>query len=99
MISFSERIKELRRKNGMTQEGLGKIIGVTPDSIYTYEKGKAYPEARNLLILADYFDVSLDYLMGRTDDPEVHQLAPRGGSQGETVGAADHHAKIDAEDP
>ena len=77
MANFSERIKELRRKNGMTQEALGKIIGVGPDSIYIYEKGKAYPEVRNLVILADFFGVSTDYLLGRTDDPEVHQLAPR----------------------
>ena len=77
MANFSERIKELRRKNGMTQEALGKIIGVGPDSIYIYEKGKAYPEVRNLVILADFFGVSTDYLLGRTDDPEVHQLEPR----------------------
>lgn len=73
MANFSERIKELRRKNGMTQEALGKIIGVKPDSIYVYEKGKAYPEVRNLMILADYFGVSLDYLVGRTDNPEINR--------------------------
>ena len=70
MASFSERIKELRRKHGMTQDALGKIIGVTRDSIYTYEKGINYPEVRNLIILADHFDVSIDYLVGRTDDPQ-----------------------------
>ena len=77
MSNFSERIKALRRENRMTQEALGKIIGVGPDSIYIYEKGKAYPEVRNLVILADFFGVSTDYLLGRTDDPEVHQLEPR----------------------
>ncbi len=77
MANFSERIRELRRKNGMTQKALGEIIGVRQDSISIYESGKHYPEVRNLLILADYFGVSLDYLMGRTDDPEVHQLEPR----------------------
>ena len=75
MSNFSERIKALRRENRMTQEALGKIIGVGPDSIYIYEKGKAYPEVRNLVILADFFGVSTDYLLGRTDDPEVHQLS------------------------
>ena len=55
MANFSERIRELRRKNGMTQEALGKIIGVGQDSISIYEKGKHYPEVRNLMILADYF--------------------------------------------
>ena len=75
MANFSERIKELRRKNKLSQEALGKILGLRQDSISTYERGKNYPEVRNLLILADYFGVSLDYLMGRTDDPEVHQLS------------------------
>ena len=77
MANFPERVRELRRKNYMTQEALGKVLGVRQDSISTYESGKFYPEVRNLLALADYFDVSLDYLMGRTDDPEVHQLEPR----------------------
>ena len=75
MVNFSERIKELRRKNKLSQEALGKILGLRQDAISTYERGKNYPEVRNLLILADYFGVSLDYLMGRTDDPEVHQLS------------------------
>ncbi len=77
MANFSERVKELRRKRGMTQAALAEIIDVRQDSICIYEKGKNYPEVRRLLILADYFGVSLDYLMGRTDDPEVHQLEPR----------------------
>ena len=73
MANFSERIRELRRKNGMTQEALGKIIGVGQDSISIYEKGKHYPAVRNLMILADYFGVSTDYLLGRTDNPEVNR--------------------------
>ena len=78
MANFSERIKELRHKRNMTQEAVGKVLGVRQDAISTYENGKNYPEIRNLIILADYFGVSLDYLMGRTDDPEVHQLAASG---------------------
>ena len=73
MTDFSERIKALRLERGMTQEAMGKIIGVKPDSVYTYEKGKSYPEVRNLIILADYFGVSIDYLVGRTDNPEVNR--------------------------
>ena len=97
MANFSERLRELRRKNRMTQEALATVIGVRQDAISTYENGKFYPEVRNLLIIADYFDVSLDYLMGRTDDPEVHQLAPR-QFPGQTVGAVDDHTETDAED-
>ena len=77
MANFAERIKELRRKCGMTQEALGQIIGYGPDAICVYEKGKNYPEVRKLMILAEFFGVSTDYLLGRTDDPEVHQLEPR----------------------
>ena len=73
MANFSERVKELRLKNHMTQVALGKILGVRQDAISTYENGKFYPEVRNLLILADYFGVSLDYLVGRTDNPEINR--------------------------
>lgn len=73
MANFAERIRELRRKQGMTQQALGKIINVGQDSISVYERGLNYPEVRNLIILADYFGVSTDYLLGRTDNPEVNR--------------------------
>ena len=73
MPDFAERIRDLRLSNGMTQAAVGKIIGVRPDAICVYEKGKHYPEVRNLIILADYFGVSTDYLLGRTDNPEVNR--------------------------
>lgn len=73
MANFSERIQALRLERGMTQEAVGNIIGVKRYSVYTYEKGLNYPEVRNLMILADYFGVSTDYLLGRTDNPEVNR--------------------------
>ena len=73
MTNFSKRIKELRLANSMTQEALGKIIGVRQDSVSIYERGRNYPEVRNLIILADYFGVSIDYLVGRTDNPEINR--------------------------
>ena len=73
MAEFSERIKELRAEYGLTQAEVGNIIGVKRHSVYTYEKGLNYPEVRGLIILADYFKVSLDYLVGRTDNPEINR--------------------------
>ncbi len=73
MANFAERIKDLRIKHGMTQTAMGEIIGTKQDSVSTYERGKNYPEVRNLMILADYFGVSIDYLVGRTDNPEVNR--------------------------
>lgn len=73
MATFAERIKELRLERGLTQEALGKIIGVKHFSVYSYEKGRACPEMKGLVALADYFDVSMDYLAGRTDKREVNR--------------------------
>lgn len=73
MTDFSERLRELRIENGITQSALGKVIGTGADSICVYEKGRAYPEVRKLIMLADYFEVSLDYLVGRSDKPEINR--------------------------
>ena len=73
MADFAERIKELRLYNVMTQTEVGDIIGVKRHSVYTYERGLNYPEVRCLIMLADYFKVSLDYLVGRTDNPEINR--------------------------
>lgn len=71
MEKFSTRIKELREARGMSQAAVGKIIGVERYSVYGYEKGKSYPDVPHLIALADYFDVSTDYLLGRTDVRET----------------------------
>ena len=73
MENFSERIKNLREERGLSQEALGAGIGVKRFSIYTYEKGRACPDMKGLIALADYFDVSLDYLTGRTDNRAVNR--------------------------
>ena len=73
MQIFAERIKSLRIAHGMTQEAVGKIVGVKRCSVCGYEKGNNYPEVPVLIALADYFGVSTDYLLGRTDNPEVNR--------------------------
>ncbi len=73
MANFAERIKELRLARGMSQDALGKVVGVKKFSISGYENGKNFPEVPGLMGLADYFGVSTDYLLGRTDNPEVNR--------------------------
>ncbi len=70
---FFERIYELRKRAGLTQDQLGAVIGVSKYSIHLYEKGTNYPDVKGLIGLADYFNVSIDYLVGRTDNPEVNR--------------------------
>ena len=72
-MNFSERIRELRLEHGMSQDAVGKITGVKRYSVYGYEKGNNYPEVPGLIALADYFGVSIDYLVGRTDNPEINR--------------------------
>lgn len=71
MEVFAERIKALRLERELTQEAVGEIIGVKRYAVYSYEKGRACPEMKGLVALADYFEVSMDYLAGRTDKREV----------------------------
>lgn len=59
------RLKELRREKNMTQEDLGKILGVTKVSISGYEKGTRIPSMETLINILDIFMVSADYLLGR----------------------------------
>lgn len=73
MSDFSERLKELRLEKGMSQDAVGKVIGVKRYSVWGYEKGRNFPEVPGLIALADYFGVSTDYLLGRTDNPEINR--------------------------
>lgn len=61
----SDRLKNLRILNGVTQEGLGSILGVTKSTICCYERGTRTPTLEILIKLSDYFEVSIDYLLGR----------------------------------
>lgn len=73
MSIFAERIRDLRMEHGLTQEEVGKIIGVKRYAVHSYEKGRACPEMKGLVALADYFKVSMDYLAGRTDKRETNR--------------------------
>lgn len=62
------RIKDLRKERNITQSDLAKILNVTQDSISLWEKNKRVPDTQYIIQLADYFEVSTDYLLGRSDD-------------------------------
>ena len=59
------RVKELRRARGLSQRDIGKMIGVTKVSVCGYENGTRTPSLESLQLLADIFEVSTDYLLGR----------------------------------
>ena len=68
-----ERLKQLRQSKNVTQKHIASEINVTEVSYQRYEYGTVCPSLDALLALADFFDVSIDYLVGRSDNPKVNQ--------------------------
>ena len=65
-MSLGERIREQRRKKGLSQERLAEMTGVSRQAVTKWEAGQTAPSTENLFRLADIFDVSVDALMGTT---------------------------------
>lgn len=66
-MEFKDRLKVLRKAKKLTQEDLSKLVGVSPSSISMYEVGKRIPELETFEALADYFNVDMNYLKGKSD--------------------------------
>lgn len=69
MENFSQRLKFLRKQSNVTQVAMAALLSMTVRNYQDYEAGRIDPPTSKLIALADYFDVSLDYLVGRSDDP------------------------------
>ncbi len=67
------RIKAIRRERGLTQMKLSELTGIDHALISKYESGGRVPPTEALIAFADVFGVSIDYLVGRTDNPEMHR--------------------------
>ncbi len=65
-ICLGKTLKELRKANGKTQQQIADDLGISRVNYTRYETGASNPDYETLIIIADYFDVSLDYLFGRT---------------------------------
>jgi transcriptional regulator with XRE-family HTH domain len=79
MKIIGERLKQLREEAGFSQNKLAKLIGIQQSSLNRYESGFSNPTPETLLWFADYFDVSMDYIYGRTDKPQgkTYKYKPR----------------------
>ncbi len=64
------KIRSLRIENGLTQKEMAQKIGTTDKNIWAYENDKAVPPLETLIKYSDYFSVTLDYLVGRTDETD-----------------------------
>ena len=68
---FAYRFKQLRKAIGASQQSIADLLGVTKTQISDIENAKTTTSIERLYILADYFNVSIDYLTGRTDCPDI----------------------------
>ncbi len=68
MKKIGQTIRELRREMDCTQDKLADILGVTQDSISLWETDKRTPDTQYIVTMANFFDVTTDYLLGVSDD-------------------------------
>ena len=68
-----ENLKKIREKRNINQLKIAMDIGITQESISKYETGNAFPSKEILIKLADYLNCSIDYLLNRTDNPNINK--------------------------
>lgn len=71
MATAAERIKQLRKKKGISQSELAEVIGVKNNTVSTWERGTRKPDFEALNLLSDYFEVSFEYILGSSDKEET----------------------------
>ena len=69
-----KRLKELRKKKRLSQVGLAMALDMNQNSISRYENGEREADYKTLIAFADFFNVSVDYLLERTNDPTFHKM-------------------------
>lgn len=67
------RLKELSAKRGISQLKLAMDLVLSQNTVSRYETGEREADYRTLILLGDYFNVSIDYLLGRTDNPRMNR--------------------------
>ncbi len=67
-MEFGKLLSELRREKGVLQKDVAEHLNMTVSTISNYEKGVHLPDLNTLILLADYYDVSTDYLLQRTEN-------------------------------
>ena len=73
-LEFGNRLKYLRKSKGLLQEELAEIIKTTNATVSKYENGQIEPNLETLQLLADFFDVSVDYLLCKTNVRHQHEV-------------------------
>ena len=70
-MKFKNRLLELRKERNISQKELAFSLGITTGAVANYEVGSRTPRVNDLIKMADFFGVSIDYLLGRTNNPTI----------------------------
>lgn len=69
---YFRRLRDLREDHDLTQQDIAKLLGIQQTVYSRYERGFQNIPLEHLLFLADHYNVSTDYILGRTNDPKLH---------------------------
>ena len=67
-MEFRQRLQQLREKKRISRKVLSELCGLNSDAVRRYERGEREPTLHSLVAIAEFFDVSVDYLVGREKD-------------------------------
>lgn len=73
-MNFNDRLTDLRKRKGLSQEQLGYELGVSRQTVSKWELGQSYPDFQRLVLLSDYYEMSLDELVRGVDVGDVRAL-------------------------
>lgn len=62
---FSQRLQQLRERKKISRKSLSELCGLSSDAVRRYERGEAEPTLHSLIAIAEYFEITVDYLIGR----------------------------------
>ena len=71
-MEFRHRLQQLREKKRISRKVLSELCGLNSDAIRRYERGEREPTLHSLVAIAEFFDVSIDYLLGREEKKDIH---------------------------
>lgn len=93
-MNFGDRLANLRKLNNLTRKELAEIFSISYSALSNYENNERFPDQEMLINIANYFSVSVDYLLGRTNIKEPIENIIKGSSQK----SSDDKKSIDTKD-
>lgn len=93
-MSFGDVLRSLRKQHRMTQSDLARVLGVAESAVSMWELGRRRPDHEMMEQIADYFNVDMNYLFGKSDVPNAYRFAIK-APNGEVMAWVSNRAAVD----